>query len=73
MRLRDTFGNLLKAALLCACVYAVVKWGPIAPQEDEVNRFAEKACIDEIRNRYDASTVNVYKINESSNGYVIRA
>jgi hypothetical protein len=73
MRLRDTIEDLLKAAVLCACVYGVVQWGPIELREDDVKEFAEKACIDEIRNRYDASTVNVYEVNETNNGYVVRA
>jgi hypothetical protein len=73
MKIRNTIGDLLKAAILCACVYGVVKWGPIELREDDVNEFAEKACIDEIRNRYDASSVNVYEIKESNNGYVVRA
>jgi hypothetical protein len=73
MRIRDTVGNLLKAAVLCACVYGAVKWGPSEPLEDDVNEFAERACIDEIRDRYDASSVNVYDVTESNNGYVIRA
>ncbi len=54
-------------------LYFQVKWGPIELREDDVNEFAEKACIDEIRSRYGASTVNVYEVNESNNGYVVRA
>ena len=73
MRIRDTIENLLKASVLCACVYGVVKWAPIELLEDDVAEFAEKACIDEIRNRYDASSVNVYDVTESNNGYVVRA
>jgi hypothetical protein len=73
MKIRDTIGTFLKAAVFCACVYGVVKWGPIQLLEDDVNEFAEKACIDEIRNRYSASTVTVYEINESNSGHVVRA
>ena len=74
MRIRNTIGDILKAAVLCACVYGVVKWDPIELRDDDdVKEFAEKACIDEIRNRYDASTVNIYEVNESNNGYVVRA
>jgi len=73
MRIRDTIGSLLKAAVFCACVYGVVKWDPIELLEDDVIEFAEQACIDEIRNRYNASTVSVYEVKESNNGYVVRA
>ena len=66
-------GGLIKAAVFCACVYGVVKWDPIDLLEDDVNEFSEKACIDGIRDRYNASTVNVYEIKQSSNGYVVRA
>lgn len=73
MKIRDTVGNLLKAAALGACVYGALTWGPTELLEDDVNEFAERACVDEIRNRYDASNVNVYDVTETNNGYVVRA
>lgn len=50
-----------------------MKWEFTKPQDDDVNDFAEKACVDEIRDRFDVSTVRAYAVNETNNGYVVRA
>jgi len=66
-------GNVLKAALVCACVYGIVNWESIKQQDGAVVDFAKKACVDEIGSRYDVSTVRAYEVNENNNGYVVRA
>ena len=73
MNLRDVFGTLLKAVLVGAFIYAVVNWQFIMPRDDEVGDLAETVCFDEISRRFDASTVSVYSVNESNNGYIVRA
>ena len=73
MKIGETIGNTFKAVVVCGCIYAIVKWGLIKSQDDDVTDFAKKACIDEIGVRFNASSVRVYAVNESNNGYVVRA
>lgn len=65
-------GNLVKAAILLAGIYAIVTWGPAVLQEDSATQFAEKACRDEVNARYNVSTVRVYDVDETNDGYVVR-
>ena len=73
MKIGETIGDILKAVLVCGCIYGIVKWEFIKPQHDDVSDFAEKACVNEIGDRFDASTVRAYAVNENNNGYVVRA
>jgi len=73
MALGDRIGDVLLLAAVGAAIYALVKWEFINPQDNEVSRFAEKACVDEIRHRYNASTVRAYAVNKTNNGYTVRA
>ncbi len=73
MKIGETIGDILKAVLVCGCIYGIVKWEFIKPQHDDVIDFAEKACVDEIGDRFDVSTVRAYAVNENNNGYVVRA
>lgn len=65
-------GNLIKAAILLAGIYAIVKWAPIAMQPDDSAEFAEKACRDETAARFNVSTVRVYDVSKTNNGYTVR-
>ena len=65
-------GNLIKAAILLAGIYVIVKWAPIEMQADDKAEFAESACRDAARARYDVSTVRVYDVSKTNNGYVVR-
>ena len=73
MKIRDTIGSLIKVAVVGACVYGFVKWGPLESGNDDTGDFAESACIDEIRSRYDVSRVSVYELSKRDNGYAVRA
>ena len=73
MNIGAAIGNLFKVALVLGGVYVFVNWEFTETQDDDVRDFAEKACIDEIENRFDTSTVRVYAVNENNNGYVVRA
>lgn len=72
MKIGRSIGSVLKAVLLCVCIYGLVKWDVIKTQDGEVRDFAEKACIDEIGDRFDASAVRTYSVDETNNGYVVR-
>ncbi len=73
MKIGETIGNILKAVIVSGCIYGIVKWDFIKPQDGDISDFAEKACVDEIGDRFEASRVKAYAVNESNNGYVVRA
>jgi hypothetical protein len=73
MNIGASIGNVFKVALVLGGIYAFVKWEFTETQDDDVRSFAEKACIDAIEDRFDTSTVRIYTVNESNNGYVVRA
>ena len=73
MNIGASIGNVFKVALVLGGIYAFVKWEFTETQVDDVRGFAEKACIDEIEDRFDTSTVRVYAVNDTNNGYVVRA
>jgi len=73
MKIAAAFGTLVKVALVFGIIYAIMKSGVISPQGDDLSEFAEKACIDGIRGRYDTTTMRVYSVKESNNGYIVRA
>jgi hypothetical protein len=73
MNIGASIGNLIKVALVLGGIYAFVNWEFMESQDDDVREFAEKACIDEIEDRFDTSTVRIYAVNDTNNGYVIRA
>ncbi len=73
MNIGTSIGNVIKVAFVLGCIYALVKWEFMDTQDDNVRNFAEKACIDEIEDRFDTSTVRVYAVNDTNNGYVVRA
>ena len=73
MRIGGFIGNIVKAAVVLGAVYAFMQWEVDEPQDDDVRDFAENDCINEIQHRFDTSTVNVYAIKETNDGYVVRA
>ncbi len=73
MKIATLAGSILQALIVAGLIYAVVTWKFIGPQGDDNIDFAEQACADEIDDRFDASSVNVYAINETARGYVVRA
>jgi len=73
MNIGASIGNVFKIALVLGGIYAFVKWEFTETQDDDVRSIAEKACIDAIEARFDTSTVRIYTVNESNNGYVVRA
>ncbi len=73
MKIGASFGLILKAVIVCGCIYAFVKWEFDKPQDNDASDFAEKSCVDEIDDRFDVTTVSAYSVNETNNGYVVRA
>jgi hypothetical protein len=73
MKIGEIGSNLVKALIVGGAIYGVVNWQANKPQGDEFTDFAERACTDEINSRYDVSTVRVYSIKNTNNGFVVRA
>lgn len=73
MKIRHIIANLFKVAFLGACVYGVIKWQDIGPQNNEEADFAERACVDEIGARYNVSNIRPVSTKKSPNGFVVRA
>ncbi len=73
MKISETIGGVVKAAILFGLIYAVLKWQGVSVLDDDIKDFAEKACITEIGHRFNVSTIRAYAVNENSNGYVVRA
>lgn len=73
MKISAMLGNLLKVAVVIACIYAFLNWDTIKPQQDELSVHAEQACASEIRSRYATTSLKSYSVKKTSNGYVVRA
>ena len=73
MNISKAIGSIAKAAILIGIAYGVLNWQDINLTDDGVKDFAENACISEITQRFNVTTVKAYAINENSNGFVVRA
>ena len=73
MKKGNAIGNLLKAAVVIAGIYAFFNWDSIRPQQDELSIDAEQACVSEIRSRYATKSLKAYSVKKTSTGYVVRA
>ena len=73
MKTGSITGTLVKAAIFVGIAYVAFNWKGLGLTGDDVQAFAESACVDAIRERYDVSRVNPYSIASNSNGYVVRA
>ena len=66
-------GSIVKLAVLCAVIYAVVTW-QFNDSDDPGNRsYAESACIDEINARFSIQSANIYAVSENDKGFIVRA
>ena len=66
-------GNLAKLAVLGACIYAFMKWDFNGSQDNDNSAYAEQVCADAIRDRFNTRSVNVYRVSDSAQGFVVRA
>ena len=73
MKIAASIGSLLKLAILCGAIYALVIWKFNGPENTGNSAYAEQACADAIGGRFDTSSVSVYAISKSDKGYVVRA
>ena len=73
MRLGSAINSLARLAIVIGIVYAVYTWRGFGLLGNDVQAFAESACVDAIRERYDVSRVNPYDFSSNANGYVVSA
>ena len=73
MTVSASIGNLIKIAVLGACIYAFVNWDFNGSQDSDDSAFAEQVCVDAIRDRFNTRAVNVYRVSDSDQGFVVRA
>jgi hypothetical protein len=73
MKIGAGIKNVLTLAIVGGCIYAFVKWEFDQPQDGDNSEYAEQACADEIRNRFATTSVNVYSVSKTNNGYTARA
>ena len=73
MKIAESINTILKAAIAIGCIYAVWTCQFNDSQNDDNSAYAQSACVDEINNRLDATSVNVFAVEETANGYVVRA
>ena len=70
---RRITGNIFKLAILCACVFAVIRWQADESQDGSIKEFAENACLREISARYNVNGLKTYQVKTTANGYSVRA
>ena len=73
MKLGAALNSVAKVAIFVGIAYVALNWKDLGLMEDDVQAFAERACISAVRERYDVSRVNPYSFTKNSNGYVVRA
>ena len=73
MTVSASIGSLIKLAVLGAFIYAVVKWDFNKSQDDDNSAYAEQVCADAIRDRFNTRSVNVYRVSDADQGFVVRA
>ena len=73
MRIGQIGSRLTQAAILCLCIYGVVKWQASNDESSDVMAFTERACKDAIGARYDVSSIRLYDVKKNSSGYTVRA
>ncbi len=73
MRIADSINTFLTAAIAVGCIYALWIWQFDESKNGDNSAYAESACVDEIDARFAATVVNVYEVEETARGFVVRA
>lgn len=68
-----SFGTIIKIGFVAGCAFALFKWSPLGLQDDDSIKFAERSCADEINSRFDGTSIRIYSVNETNDGFVVRA
>ena len=73
MRISDSINTFLTAAIAVGCVYALWTWQFDESKNGDNSAYAESACVDEINASFAVNAVNVYAVEETARGFVVRA
>ena len=65
--------NLVVLAIIMAGAYYLWNWNYGGAGSNEFMDYAERSCVDAIRNRFDATAVSSNSVRENADGFVIRA
>ncbi len=74
MKQSGIVGSTIKLVVILGCIYALVKYGYLDQKQNngDLGAYAEQACVDAIRGRFDTTSVNTYAVEENSNGYTVK-
>jgi len=72
MRAGNAVLNLIKLGLIAAGMYVLWQWNATRSGGEDLSAYAEKSCVDEIRSRFDTTTVRANSVRENTNGFVVR-
>ena len=73
MNIGKSVQTIVQVVFVCGCIYAAMNWDSINSQADQGAGHAEQSCIDGIRDRFNTPSVSVYAVDQTNNGYVVRA
>lgn len=65
--------NLIVLVVLGVGAYALWQWKAASSGASDLARHVERSCIDEIRSRFDTTSVKANSVRESANGFAVRA
>jgi hypothetical protein len=72
MQVRKHIGDVLKLGAIVAIVYLALNWQQMSGSGDDVEAFAQSACIDATEGAFDVTRTRIYDTAKNANGYVVR-
>jgi hypothetical protein len=66
-------GNLVVLAIILGAAYYLWHWQFGGSGDNEAMAYAEQSCLDELRSRYETTTVKANSVRENANGFTVRA
>ena len=65
--------NLVMLAIIVIGAWYLWNWQFGGAGSSEAMMFAEQSCVDELRSRFDTTTVKANSVRENANGFTVRA
>ena len=69
----SAISNVIKLGLLAVAGYVLWNWNATRSGGDDLSAYAEKSCVDEVRVRYETTSVRANSVRENASGFVVRA
>ena len=73
MSVSNAISTIVKLGLVAAVVYVLWNWNAGSSGGDDRSADAERSCVDEIRIRFDTTTVRANSVRVNAGGFVVRA